>query len=63
LNKKQSFDLVSLADVEVEINEGGKAKSQSIKEGGFFVIKKRSSFSLKNIFARNTQFILLELPE
>lgn len=62
-NRKQSMVLVSLNSTTVETRQNGKSGLQTLKPGGFFVIKRRQPFSIKNTSSSTNQFVLLELPQ
>lgn len=62
-NKVQSFILVSLNNSEMQTEQGEKSERQTVKPGTFFDIKRRSSFSIKNITNDTVEFFLLELPK
>jgi len=61
-NKRQSLILISLNASKSQTTQNGKTELQTLKPGSFFVIKRRKSFSIKNIGVKTVQFVLLELP-
>lgn len=61
-DKKQSLILVSLGGAAMQTSQDGKSGYQSLKPGSYFVIRKRQSFSTKNVSDKSVSFILVELP-
>ncbi|ULQ51313.1 hypothetical protein [Flavihumibacter fluvii] len=61
-NKKQSFILVSPNAATIQTKQSGKSQYQTLVPGSFIDIKRRHSFTLKNVTDNTVQFILLELP-
>lgn len=62
-DKAQSFTLVSLNNAEMQTEQGGKSGRQTVQPGTFFNVKRRDSFSIKNISTDIVEFFLLELPK
>lgn len=61
-NKAPSFILVSLHNANLQTSQSGKSKKQTVKPGSYFDIKRRESFSIRNISNDTVEFCLLELP-
>lgn len=61
-NKKHSQVLVALNASRLEIRQNGKSVLQNLQPGSFYVIKRKQSFSVRNISGSSTEFVLLELP-
>ncbi len=61
-NKKQLMVLVSLNGATLQTKQNGKTRLQTLKQGSYFIIKKRQLFSIKNTSNKNASFILVELP-
>ncbi len=61
-SEKRSFIFVSFNATTMQTKQSGKTQYQTLKQGSFFVIKRRRSLSLKNTSDHTVQFVLLELP-
>jgi hypothetical protein len=61
-NNMHSQVLVALNASSLEIRQNGKSGLQNLQPGSFFVIKRKQSFSVRNINGSRTEFVLLELP-
>lgn len=61
-NKNQLMILFSLDDATMQTKINGKASTQSLKPGSYFVIRKHESFLIKNTSHKKVAFILAELP-
>lgn len=61
-NNKHSQVLVALNASTLEIRQNGKSGLQNLQPGSFYVIKRKQSFSVRNISGSRTEFVLLELP-
>ena len=62
-DKAQAFILVSLNNAAMQTEQSGKSQRQTIQPATFFDVKRRHSFSIKNMTNDTAEFFLLELPK